>query len=179
MPDTSRRSHHWKVATRGELSSTVGLGAFGASILSFRNVHVGAQWGYLWLRCGVGIGASVDFTPPSLEVLATIFSEAQALEEASTPDWQDLDCLVSFSSDDLIGAVCERASTEMASPVLGASASRLQLRCRYEAHNAAGRTTSFSMTRLATFSDAGTSSGGLSLGVSATAAGGPLLRIWP
>jgi hypothetical protein len=179
MPDTSRRSHRWKMATRGEISSTVGLGAFGASIITFRNVHVGAQWGYLWLRCGAGVGLSVDFTPPSLETLAAIFAEAQALEDATTPEWHTLECLVSFSSDDLNGAVCERASGDFSSPIAGAAASRLQLRNRYEAHNAAGRTTSFAMTRLATFESAGVESGGLSLGASATGVGGPLLRIWP
>ena len=179
MPDTSRRGHHWKMATRGELSSTVGLGAFGASILTFRNMHVGAQWSYLWLRCGVGVGLSVDFTPPSLETLATLFEEAQALEDATTPEWNTLECLVSFSSDDLNGAVCERASTSFDSPVAGAAASRMQLRNRFEARNAAGRTTSFSMTRLATFEESGIESAGFSLGAGATGVGGPLLRIWP
>ena len=179
MPATSRRSHRWKVATRGEASSTLGLGAFGGSILSFRNVHAGAQWTYLWLGCGVGLGLSVDFTPPSLSWLATLWEEAQAMEAASTPDWNDLDCLVSFSSDDLNGATCERGSAELASPIAGASASRLQVRNRMEARNARGRTTSFSMTRMASFSLAGAESGGLSLGASSTAVGGPLLRLWP
>jgi hypothetical protein len=179
MPDTSRRSHHWKVATRGEISSTLGLGAFGGSILTFRNVHIDAQWNYVWLRCGVGLGLSADFTPPSLSWLATLWEEAQAIEAASTPDWNDLDCLVTFSSDDLNGATCERASADAASPLAGASASRLQVRNRIEARNARGRTTSFSMTRMASFSLAGGESGSLSLGASVTGVGGPLLRLWP
>lgn len=169
------RSSRWQVCPCGGVSNTVGLGAWQAQVLAFKNQHAGDAWFYLWLACGAGIGVGLTDLPNvpggAWQTLMAIYGAA----ELPGTGWSDLDCIVPFSSEDLNGAVCESASFSSGLWV-GGEVGRMQIRNRYEFHNARGRTVDFRMTRLASLPIAGMVN---SVGADAQAIGGPLMRIWP